>query len=157
VADLGSDLASVALRTAIIYLAIVVMLRVAGKREVGQLSILDLVVLLLIADASQNAMVGTNTTLLGGVVAAGTLVVFDRGLRLLTDRSRRASRLVQGEPRLLVRDGVTLPRAMREEGIDRDELEAALRAHGLERPAQAKLAVLETDGSISVIPKPEGH
>jgi uncharacterized membrane protein YcaP (DUF421 family) len=157
VADLGSDLASVALRTAIIYLAIVVMLRVAGKREVGQLSILDLVVLLLIADASQNAMVGTNTTLLGGVVAAGTLVVFDRGLRLLTDRSRRASRLVQGEPRLLVRDGVTLPRAMREEGIDRDELEAALRAHGLERPAQVKLAVLETDGSISVIPKPEGH
>jgi uncharacterized membrane protein YcaP (DUF421 family) len=151
--DFGSGLPDVAIRTGIVYLFLVVALRLAGKREIGQLSILDLIVLLVIADAVQNAMVGENTTLAGGLVAAGTLILLDRLLKLAGDRSRRLRGLLESEPRLLVRDGVALPNALREEGIEDDELAAALRAHGLLEVEDVALAVLETDGSISVVPR----
>ena len=119
--DLGSSLLDVAIRTAIVYVFLVVALRLGGKRDVGQLSILDLVVLLVIADAVQNAMVGQNTSLLGGLVAASVLVLLDRGLRLVERRSRRARRAFEGEPRMLIRDGIVLPGALRSEDISSDE------------------------------------
>jgi uncharacterized membrane protein YcaP (DUF421 family) len=151
--NIGSGLPEIALRTAIIYVVMVVLLRVAGKREVGQMSILDLVVLLIISNGVQNAMVGDNTTVYGGIVAAATLVSLDWGIRRLTDRSRRAERLLEGEPALLVHDGRLMTAAMRRQGISHEELMAALRSHGLERPADAHLVVLETSGHISVIPR----
>jgi uncharacterized membrane protein YcaP (DUF421 family) len=153
--DLGSSLADVAVRTSIVYLFLVVALRLAGKREIGRLSILDLIVLLVIADAVQNAMVGENTSLAGGLVAAGTLVVLDRLIKLGADRSPRLRNLLESEPRLLVRDGRVLRKALREEGVDEDELAAALRAHGLSDVENVAVAVLETDGSISVVPRSE--
>ena len=149
--DLGSSLPEVALRTAIVYLALLVFLRLAGKREVGQLSVLDLLVLLLIADAVQNAMVGENATIVGGLVAAAVLIVLDRGLALVADRSELARKAIEGEPRMLIRDGKVLTRALRDEGVNDTELKTALRQHGLEGPEQVKLAVLEPDGRISVI------
>ena len=151
--DFGSTLPDVAIRTAIVYLFLVVALRLAGKREIGQLSILDLIVLLVIADAVQNAMVGENTTLAGGLVAAGTLIVLDRLLKRAADRSPRLRGVLESEPRLLVRDGKALPKALREEGIEDDELAAAIRGHGVLDVEDVALAVLETDGSISVIPR----
>ena len=155
--DLGSSLGEVAIRTAIVYVFLVVALRLGGKRDVGQMSILDLVVLLVIADAVQNAMVGENTSLLGGLVAASVLVLLDRGLRLVERRSRRARRAFEGEPRMLIRDGVVLQGALRSEDISSDELAAALREHGVLSPAEVRLAVLEVDGSISVIPRVHGR
>lgn len=154
--DLGSELPDVVLRTLIVYAFLVVVLRVAGKREVGQLSILELIVLLVVSDAVQNSMVGDNTSLWGGLVAVGTLMVADLTLRNLTDRSRLLKRAVEGEPRLLIRNGRLFDRAMAEEGIDMDELRAALREHGVRRPTDVELAVLETDGTISVVPR-EGN
>jgi uncharacterized membrane protein YcaP (DUF421 family) len=151
--DLGSGLLDVIARTAIVYLAILVLLRVTGKREVGQLSMLDFVLVLLISNGVQNAMVGDNVTLAGGVAAALTLVALDRGLGLLRDRFPRVRRVVEGEPRLLVRRGTVLRRAMREESVTHAELLAALREHGLVRVEDVELAVLETTGTISVIPK----
>jgi uncharacterized membrane protein YcaP (DUF421 family) len=153
--DFGSSLPDVVIRTAIVYLFLVVALRLAGKREIGRLSILDLIVLLVIADAVQNAMVGENTSLAGGLVAAGTLVVLDRLIKLGADRSPRLRNLLESEPRLLVRDGRVLHKALREEGVDEDELAAALRAHGLSDVGNVSIAVLETDGSISVVPRSE--
>ncbi|HEY3523255.1 MAG TPA: YetF domain-containing protein [Candidatus Limnocylindrales bacterium] len=155
--DLGSDLPSVAVRTAIIYVLLVLALRLGGKREVGQLSILELVVLLVVADAVQNSMVGENTTLLGGIVAAGTLFALDRGLRALADRFRPVRVALEGEPSLLVRNGRPLEAAMRREGVEPYELRAALRAHGVARVEDVELAVLETDGTISVVPRAEGR
>lgn len=152
--DLGSSLPAVALRTAIVYAFLVIALRLAGKREVGQLSILDLIVLLLIADALQNAMVGDNITLVGGLVAGGTLVALDWILNRTTARSPRIRRVLQGEPRMLVRDGVVLEHALEEEGLTRDELDAVVRSHGLISVGQVALAILETNGAISVIPSP---
>ena len=154
--DLGSGLLDVVARTAIIYLAMLLLLRLAGKREVAQLSMLELVTLLLIANAVQNSMVGENTSVAGGLLAAATLVALDRGLGLLRERSRRFRRVVEGEPRLLVRDGVVLRRALREEGLTEDELHAALRQHGVARAADVRLAVLETNGTISVVPAEPG-
>jgi len=150
--DFGSSLFDVAIRTGIVYVFIVIALKVGGQRDVGQMSRLDLIVLLVIADAVQNAMVGENTTLLGGLVAAAVLVGLDRGLRYLEQRSKRVERIIEGEARMLIRNGVVLGKAMREEDLSTDELMAALRQHGVLRPDQVELAVLETDGSISVVP-----
>ena len=151
--DIGSSLPEIVLRTAIVYLFLVVVLRLSGKREVGQLSILELIVILVISDAVQNSMVGDNTTLWGGLVAVLTLVGIDKGISLLTDRSKRIRQALEGEPRLLVRDGRLMERALREENVDADDVRTAVRAHGLANIDDVRMAVLETDGSISVIPK----
>ena len=150
--DLGSSLLDVAIRTTVVYVFIVVALKVGGQRDVGQMSRLDLIVLLVIADAVQNAMVGANTSLLGGLVAATVLVGLDRGLRVLERRSKTARTAIEGEARMLIRNGVILGKALREEDISTDELMAALRKRGVVRPEHVELAVLETDGSISVVP-----
>jgi len=149
--DLGSSLPEVAIRTALVYLVLLALLRLAGKREVGQLSVIDLLVLLLIADAVQNAMVGDNDTLLGGVVAAAVLIGLDRVLAIAIDRWKWARKAIEGEPRLLVHDGKVLRKAMHAEGIDEAELRAAIRKHGVEKVEDVRLAVLEADGQISVI------
>lgn len=153
VPDLGSGLPEVILRTTIVYLAILVVLRVAGKRQVGQLTILDLVLLLLIANGVQNAMVGSNVSVAAGLAAALTLVVLDRVLGTIEERSPRVRRAVEGEPRLLVRHGIVLARALEREGITEDELLAAVRQHGLATVGEVGLAVLETNGQISIIPQ----
>jgi len=150
--ELGSSLPEVILRTAIVYLFVVAAIRISGKREVGQMSVLELVVILVISDAVQNSMVGENTTLWGGLVAVVTLLSLDVFIRWITGRSRRLRNVVEGEPRLLVRDGRLLAKALSEEKIDAHDVRAAIRAHGLARVEQVRLAVLETDGSISIIP-----
>jgi uncharacterized membrane protein YcaP (DUF421 family) len=153
--EVGSGLPEVILRVAIIYLFLVVVLRISGKREVGQMSILELIVVLLISDAVQNSMVGDNTTVWAGPVAVLTLLGLDYALAWLTRRSKKVRQAIEGEPRLLVRDGRLLRNALREEKLSVDEVETAVRAHGLARIDDVQEAVLETDGSISIIPKPE--
>ena len=150
--DLGSSLPEIVLRTAIVYFFLVLILRVTGKREVGQMSILELIVILVISDAVQNSMVGENTSLWGGLVAVVTLFVADKLLKFATRRSKRLQKAVEGEPRLLVRDGRVLPKALREEGVEVDDVRAAARGVGVARLEVVRLAVLETDGSISIIP-----
>jgi uncharacterized membrane protein YcaP (DUF421 family) len=149
--DLGSSLPEVVLRTAIVYLFLVAVIRISGKREVGQMSVVELVVILVISDAVQNSMVGQNTTIWGGLVAVLTLLGLDWTLKALTARSRRIRTAIEGEPRLLVRDGRLLEHALRDEKVEPAEVRAAVRAHGILRLEDVRLAVLETDGSISVI------
>ena len=156
VPDLGSGLVGVALRSAIIYLFLVIALRIGGKREVGQLTTPDLVVLLVVANGVQNAMVGDNTTLLGGVVSTVVIIALARVIQIAVSRSRRLEEALIGEPRILIVDGVPDARAMREEEISLDELMASLRGHGVERFDEVHLAVLEVDGSISVLPAEPG-
>ncbi len=152
VPDLGSDVISVAIRSGVVYLFLVFALRIGGKREVGQLTIPDLVVLLLIANGVQNAMVGSNVTLVGGLVSGVVVIGLARGLEYLSDRSKRLEKIVVGEPRELARDGVVDRHALHDEDITDAELATALRQHGLESLDQTKLIVLEVDGSISIIP-----
>jgi len=154
--DLGSSLPEIVLRTAIVYLFLVLILRLTGKREVGQMSILELIVILIISDAVQNSMVGENTTLWGGLIAVVTLFAMDYLLKFASDRSRRIRNVVEGEPRLLVRDGRVLAKALSEERVDVEDVRAAARGVGIARLEDVRLAVLETDGSISIVPM-EGH
>lgn len=149
--EIGSGLPEVVLRTAIVYLFLVAALRLSGKRQVGQMSVLELVVILVMSDAVQNSMVGENTTLWGGLVAVVTLLALDFALKALARRSKPLRTAIEGEPRLLVRDGKLLVHAIEAEGLEVEEVRAAIRSHGIAGVDEVRFAVLETDGSISVI------
>jgi uncharacterized membrane protein YcaP (DUF421 family) len=148
----GTPLLEIALRTALVYLAILIGLRVAGKREIGQMTVFDLVVLLLIANAVQNAMVGPDTSLLGGVLAAAVLLVMNALVAQLRLRVPGLRRFVEGTPTLLVLHGEVIQEHLRQEGLDQETLETALREHGVADVTEVEMAVLEIDGSISVVP-----
>jgi len=140
------------LRTVLVYLVILVGLRLSGKREIGQMTVFDLVVLLLISNAVQNAMVGTDTSLTGGILAAVVLLVLNVIIARLRLRSPLLRRIVEGTPTLLVLHGEVIPQHMRREGIDEESLLTALREHGVAEVGDVEMAVLEIDGSISVVP-----
>jgi uncharacterized membrane protein YcaP (DUF421 family) len=143
---------NILLRTAVVYLVTLVGLRLAGKREIGQMTVFDLVVLLLIANAVQNAMVGPDTSLTAGIVAALALLVLNAVVARLRLRWPRLRRLVEGSPTLLVLHGEVISDHLRREGLDRQTLEAALREHGVAALSEVEMAVLEIDGSISIVP-----
>jgi uncharacterized membrane protein YcaP (DUF421 family) len=142
----------IALRTAVVYMVILGGLRLAGKREIGQMTVFDLVVLLLIANAVQNAMVGPDTSLAGGILAALVLLVINGVVARLRLRWRRLRHLIEGSPTLLVLRGEVIGDHLRREGLDLEALETALREHGVLELKDVEMAVLEIDGSISVVP-----
>jgi uncharacterized membrane protein YcaP (DUF421 family) len=142
----------IVLRAAVVYAAILVGLRLAGKREIGQMTIFDLVVLLLLANAVQNAMVGADTSLAGGLLAGAVLLALNAIVARLRLRWPRLRRIVEGSPTLLVVHGQVIADHLRREGLDQETLEAALREHGVADLSQVESAVLEIDGSISVVP-----
>src|SRR5437773_4241994 len=146
-----SVLLDVALRTTIVYLALLAGLRLTGTRQLGQMSTFDLVLLLIIANAVQNAMVGPATSLAGGLVAAGVLIGWHRVIDWWRLRSRRFAKLLAGEGIMLIHGGKVLEAHCRRGGINRDELLQALREHGVADIGDVLLAVLEPDGAISVI------
>ena len=127
-------------------------LRLSGKREIGQMTVFDLVVLLLVSNAVQNAMVGPDTSLLGGILAALVLLLANALLARLRLSWPGLRRLVEGTPTLLVLHGKVIAEHMRREGIDTKSLLAALREHGLSTIEGVEMAVLEIDGSISIVP-----
>jgi len=139
------------LRTAAIYAVVLLGVRLSGKREVGQMTPFDLTLLLLISNAVQNAMTGPDTSLVGGVVAAGTLLVLNYFVAELSGANRRFRRFVQGQPSLLVHDGQVVASHMAKEHVSMDELQRALREHGINSYHDVALAVLEVDGSISCL------
>jgi uncharacterized membrane protein YcaP (DUF421 family) len=141
------------LRTFVVYLTVLILLRVAGKRELGQMTPFDLVVILVIANAVQNAMTGGDNSLVGGIIAATTLTATNIAVGRWGSRIPFFRRLVASEPRVLLRDGRPIKEALDEERIDLEELEMAARQHGIADLADVTAAVLEEDGSISIIPK----
>ena len=142
----------IALKTAVVYTFLVVGLRLLGKRELGQMSLYDIVLIIILGNAVQNAMINNDNTLGGGVVAATVLLLANRLLNVVLARSDRAERLLVGEPVLLASSGKILPDAMQRQGITRDQLDAALREHGYESLDGVHSVILEVDGTMSVIP-----
>ena len=148
-------LAAVAVRTLIVLVATVAGVRLFGRRQMGGLDVQDLLVVLLMANAVQNAMTQARGGLLVGVVSAGALIGATWLLgRLFAARPRLEERLM-GAPVLLVRDGELLKRSFRREGITEAEVMAAIREYGLADPRDVRVAVLEMDGSITVVPRKE--
>ena len=126
--------------------------RIAGKRELGQFTLFDLVLVLLVANAVQPAMTGPDTSLLGGLIIIATLVALNFGVAQL-DRVERFHRFFSPQPTEIIKDGKFLDKAMQTEGVDREEAEMAIREHGLKDVGEVDLGVLEPDGSISIIAK----
>lgn len=139
-------------RTVVVYAVFLVGLRIFGKRELGQFTLFDLALILLGANALQPAMTGPDASITGGVVIILTLFALASLLAVLRRRSRLARRLLEPQATVIARDGQWVASALDREGLDDEDLEAALREHGLERVDEVKLAVLEPDGSISVVP-----
>lgn len=146
------SLGLIVLRTITVYLVLLAGIRLAGKRELGQLTPFDLVVLLIIANAVQNSMVGPDSSLNGGLLAALVLLAVNWLLGQLGLRSAWLRRGLIGEPVLLVHDGELLSDRLRREGLLTDEVMQALREHGVDDLSGVKSAVLEVDGTISVVP-----
>jgi uncharacterized membrane protein YcaP (DUF421 family) len=136
-----------------------------GKREVGQMTLLDLVLILLISNSVQNAMTGPDTSVTGGLVAALTLLIINVLVTKLIYRSKKLSKIVEGSPVMLVHSGVILEKNLEDEKISKEELLQAVREHGIADFSEIYLAVLEVDGTISVVkrdelpssPRPHSH
>ena len=149
----GLTVLGIAGRTAVIYLFIVIGVRQLGTRELGRLNAYDFVLVVVLANAVQNALVGGDNTLVGGLVSALTLLLMNLLFTRLLNRFPWLEKQVVGEPAVLVSDGQAQWDRMRREGVTRDELMAALREHGVTRLEEVRLAVLEVDGDISVVPR----
>jgi len=147
----GHVLLQIALRTAVIYLVVLIGVRLSGKREVGQMTPFDLTLLLLLSNSVQNAMTGPDTSLFGGIAAAGTLLLLNYLVADLSGANRRFRRFIQGQPSLLVHDGQIIEAHMAKEHVSMDELHRALREHGISDYHDVAMAVLEVDGSISCL------
>lgn len=148
---LGTPVAQILVRCLVVYFFVLAGLRLTGKREVGQMTPFDLVLILLISNAVQNAMVGPDNSLLGGLIAAAVLLLVNLALGRLAPRSRVVSSLLKGHATLLINRGVIQQAHCQREGVTTEDLMAALREHGIAHLDDVRLAVLEVDGSISVL------
>lgn len=148
---IGSDIVDVIVRTVVVYLAIVLGLLFLGRKELSQLSIPDLVFILLISNSVQNAMVGNNSTLEGGLVAATALLLLNFLFRWLNFRYSIFRKYVAGEPVLLIYEGKVKDDNLYRTKITHEELMTALREHGVDKIEEVSLAMLEADGNISII------
>lgn len=144
-------LVQIVLRTGLIYLLVLIGVRLSGKREVGQMTPFDLTLLLLLSNSVQNAMTGPDTSLMGGAIAACTLLILNYFVAEVSGTNRRFRRMIQGQPSLLVHDGKVIETHMAKEHVSMDELHRALREHGINSVDQVALSVLEVDGSISCL------
>lgn len=138
-------------RTALIYLAILLGMRMLGTRPLGRLSAYDFILVVVISNSVQNALVGGDNTLFGGLASAAVLLLMNQLFTWITERFPKIGKHLVGEPVVLINEGRAKWETMDKEGVTRDELMAALREHGIDKIAKAKRAILETDGSISVI------
>lgn len=144
---------NIILRSLAVYVFIILAIRLFGKKELSQLSITDLVLILLISNAVQNAMVGPDSSLSGGLVAALTLFVLNYLIKIVSFKSKLFSKVLEGEPVMLVYKGFVKHKNLQNQKITIEELEAVAREHGVKSIKDAELIMLEKDGSISVISK----
>jgi len=141
----------IAARTGVIYILVLLGIRLTGKREVGQMTPFDLTLLLLLSNSVQNAMTGPDNSLVGGLVAATVLLVLNYLLAELSGLNRKFRGVIQGSPTLLIHNGQLISAHCAKEHVTVDEVERALREHGVGTIGEVALAVLEVDGSISVL------
>ena len=141
------------LRSVVVYLFILLAFRFTGKRQVGQLTPFDLVVLLIISNVVQNALIGNDSSLGGGILGAATILALNFLVVELAFKFKPARRMLEGEPTLLVHNGRVLRQNMEREKLTQEDLLSALRRSGLADVEKVRFAVLEENGQISVIPK----
>jgi uncharacterized membrane protein YcaP (DUF421 family) len=139
-------------RTVIVYVIFLAALRIFGKREIGQFTLFDLALVLLAANALQPALTGPDQSITGGLIIVVTIFIVNGIVAQLRRRVPIVRRLLEFEPTVIGKNGAWLPEALDSQGLDPDDLGAALREHGLDSIKDMKLAVLEADGSVSIVP-----
>jgi uncharacterized membrane protein YcaP (DUF421 family) len=140
------------LRAIIVYAFLTVVLRLTGKRQLGHLAPFDLILLLVLSNAVQNAMNGGDNSVTGGIVSAATLIVVNYLVSLATYRSRALARFIEGKAIVLIRDGKIDHIARRHAMLTLEELHAALRAQDVPGPEHVRYAFLENTGELTVVP-----
>lgn len=141
------------LRAVVVYVVVLGMVRLSGKRALGQITPFDVLLIVLLGNAVQNALLGKDTSLGGGLLLAATLISINYGVGWLSTRSRRVENLVEGEPVLIARDGKVLESVLKRELVTPADLDAALRQQGCLSIDDVALAVLEINGHITIVPK----
>jgi uncharacterized membrane protein YcaP (DUF421 family) len=150
----GRDAMDAVLRAAAVYVVLLFVFRIAGRRTLAEMTPFDLVLVFIIGEATQQALLGQDFSITNAVLVIVTLLFLDIIMSLAKDRSRTFEKLIDGVPTIIVADGQPLTERMRKARVDeQDVMEAARRLHGLERLDQIKYAVLEVSGGISVIPR----
>jgi len=141
------------LRAAAIYLALMVLFKISGRRSLGELTSFDFVLLMVIGEATQQALLGDDFSVTNAILVIVTLMVIDIGFSLVKRRFKRVAKLIDGGPTIVVENGVFLLHRMHEARIQEDDImEAARIGQGVERVDQIKYAILERNGKISIIP-----
>jgi uncharacterized membrane protein YcaP (DUF421 family) len=148
---LSNNYVRIIFSTLVIYLFIVVAIRLFGKKELAQLSVVDMVFILLISNAVQNAMVGPDSTLSGGLVAATTLFAVNYIFKYLQYRFPKFDKMVEGDATMLIYKGKVLETHLKKAKITHEELMEAVREHGVASVKDVDLAILEVDGNVSVL------
>src|SRR5260221_4474135 len=143
------------LRAVVVYLFLLMLLRLTGKRQVGQLAPFDLVLLLVLSNAVQNAMNAGDNSLIGGLISASTLVGLNFAFGFATFRSKRLEGLIEGQPEVLIHNGKLYEKVMSRAQLTHHELDAALRQAGCTSVDEVHCAVLENNGSITVVQRKE--
>ncbi|HEX7410060.1 MAG TPA: YetF domain-containing protein [Candidatus Binatia bacterium] len=138
-------------RAAAVYLFLLVGLRLTGKRQMGQMSAFDLVVLLIISNVLQNAMIGNDNSVLGGFLGAATILLLNYGVTRLAFSRRGLERLIEGAPTLLIHNGKVIEANLRRELLTRDELMAGLRRQGIMAVEEVHVALIEETGTITAV------
>ena len=138
-------------RSAAVYFFMLIALRIFGKKELSQLNTADVILILLISNSVQNAMVGSDTSLWGGLAAAAVLFIINYILKKLMYKFPKFSNLMQEKPEVLIHDGKLDFKSLNKLNITSDEIQEAMREHGVEHFSDVKLAMLEIDGNISII------
>jgi uncharacterized membrane protein YcaP (DUF421 family) len=140
-------------RGLIIYVFLIVLLRLTGKRQIGQMAPFDLVLLLVLSNAVQNSMNGGDNSVIGGMISAATLVIANGIVGQLTYRSKKIEGLVEGRPEVLIHRGKIFQKTLDHGKLSHHEVMAALRENGCSSVEEVQTAFLENDGSISVVPR----
>jgi uncharacterized membrane protein YcaP (DUF421 family) len=153
--SIGSSWQERAVRAIIVYAFLLVLFRIFGRRELGQLTGFDIIVLLTVSNILQNAMIGNDNSVTGGIVGAAVLLAANLTLALIVFRSRRAERLVEGAPKILIHDGQLQAAQIRTELLTEQDLLSAVHREGLDGFSDVRLAIAEPNGNISIIPRSE--
>jgi uncharacterized membrane protein YcaP (DUF421 family) len=139
------------LRAVLVYVIVLGMVRVSGKRTLGQFTPFDMLLIVLLGNAVQNALLGQDTSLGGGLLLAATLITLNYGVGWITTRSKRAERLIEGVPVVIARDGKLFEKVLRRELISEADFQVAMRQQGCASVDKVRLALLETNGHITIL------
>lgn len=143
--------ANLAVRAIAVYLSVLILLRISGKKQVGQMGAIEFVTILLISNAVQNSMNGGDNSLIGGLILAAVLIVLSMVMAWLTYKSRIFEAIFEGTPRLLIHNGKAIEKALRKEQLSAAELRVLMRKQGVNHLNEVKCGVLESDGTLSLI------